>query len=95
LVYLPIKIYRFLGSINFYSLPYTLDMNGRISTLQNEIRNIEDMLSNLSGPMLQLAQEELKNLQFENDILNYTLHKSSKALLIVEEHAEEPVAHPF
>ena len=53
------------------------------------------MLSNLSGPMLQLAQEELKNLQFENDILNYTLHKSSKALLIVEEHAEEPVAHPF
>ena len=52
-------------------------MKTRIHALQNEIREIESIVDNLSGPMLDMALEEMKNLKFELDMLNRNLQKSS------------------
>jgi hypothetical protein len=56
-------------------------MRGRIHTLQNEIKALEDMLDNLSGPMLELALEELRNMQFERDMLFRSAEKNEIAQL--------------
>ena len=57
-------------------------MIARIHALQNEIQAIEGILDNLSGPMLDMALEEMKNLKFELDMLNRTMQRSKLEELI-------------
>ncbi len=57
-------------------------MIARIHALQNEIRAIEGILDNLSGPMLDMALEEMKNLKFELDMLNRTMQRSKQEELM-------------
>ena len=53
------------------------------------------MLDNLSGPMLELALEELKNMQFEMDMLNRNAQRSSNTELVANEGLQEPVMHSW
>ena len=47
------------------------------------------MLNSLNGPMLQQATDELKNMQFEMDMLRRSVQKSNSLQLTVH----EPVGH--
>ena len=84
-----------MGSILFYFAAYTNNMRGRIHTLQNEIKTIEDMLDNLSGPMLELASEELKNMQFEMDMLNRSEQRSTNSALVGQAELHESAMHSW
>jgi hypothetical protein len=68
-------------------------MRGRIHTLQNEIKTIENMMESLSGPMLELALEELRNMQFEMDMLNRGVQKSNNGYLAGEVGLHEVAVH--
>jgi len=46
------------------------------------MRQIEAVIDNMSGPMLDFALDELKNLQFEIDMLNRVEQKNNKQHLV-------------
>jgi hypothetical protein len=87
--------YPFVGSIYFYLAAYTNNMRGRIHTLQNEIKTIEGMLDSLSGPMLEVALEELKNMQFEMDMLNRSEERNANSALVSNAEMHEPALHSW
>ena len=68
-------------------------MKERIHTLKAEIKEIESLLDNLSGPMLELATEELKNLRFEMDMLNRSLQRVNSLNAPIEKHLEGELSH--
>jgi hypothetical protein len=70
-------------------------MRGRIHTVQNEIKAIEDMLDNLSGPMLELALEELKNMQFEMEMLNRGMQRNVNSEVVGLSKLHEPAIHSW
>jgi hypothetical protein len=65
-------------------------MTARIHALQAEIRTIEQVIDNMSGPMRDYAQDELNNLRFEMDLLNRTEQKNNKEHLVVNQQIAEP-----
>ena len=87
--------YPFVGSIYFHLAAYTNHMRGRIHTLQNEIKTIEGMLDSLSGPMLEVALEELKNMQFEMDMLNRSEERNANSALVSNAEMHEPALHSW
>ena len=64
-------------------------MKTRIHALQAEIKTIQDVLDTLSGPMYDFAMDELKNLQFEMDMMNRAEEKNNKEHLVVNQQMEE------
>ena len=71
---------------------YRYTMKVRLHALKVEIKEIESIIDALKGPMLEHANEELKNLRFEMDMLNRSIQRTGLSQTPLQQHLEEEMS---